>query len=267
MKNMISHLFVALLFFTLSGCVNNDDENGSNQTSATFPDYSIINAPSENPNMPWYVNEYFASDQRLRLERNINLNSLKLGMYELTQYPYEQPSRAQIEAADKLVDDAFDIALRNGWFGKEKGLSDGYEKMFGDPVHFVNIEYVFDGETLNPEKPEVLMYYKTKEGDFLMGIMFLAIGERGPQVAGPLSRWHYHIDRRMCYERGVLPVDRIKEEGGSCETGAPNIRSPEMLHVWFFDHPEGKFATTMGLSEEVLNFGIAQILELEKERT
>jgi len=38
-----------------------------------------------------------------------------------------------------------------------------------------------------------------------------------------------------------------------------------MLHVWFFDHPMGEFATTMGLSEEVLNFGIKQIREAQKE--
>jgi hypothetical protein len=65
----------------------------------------------------------------------------------------------------------------------------------------------------------------------------------------------------MCYERGVLPIGGIDEEG-SCETGFTNIRSPEMLHVWFFDHVDGKFATTMGLSEEQLKAGIEQILNL-----
>lgn len=138
--------------------------------------------------------------------------------------------------------------------------------MFGDPVHFVNIEYVFDGETLNPDKPEVLMYYKSGEDDYLMGIMFLAIGERGPQVAGPLSKWHYHIDRSMCYERGVLPIGTVNEDG-SCEKGFHNIRSPEMLHLWFFDHTEGRFATKMGLSNELLRSGIQQVLELQRERS
>ena len=137
---------------------------------------------------------------------------------------------------------------------------------FVHSVHFVNKEYVFDGETLNPDKPEVLMYYKTNEGDFLMGVMFLAVGQRGPQVAGPLSKWHYHIDRRMCYEQDVLPIDR-REEGGTCEKGTPNIRSSEMLHLWFFDHPEGRFATRMGLTEELLRFGIEQVRELQRERS
>ena len=99
-----------------------------------------------------------------------------------------------------------------------------------------------------------------------MGAMFLSIGQRGPQVAGPLSEWHFHIDRRMCYEQGVLPIDTI-DERGSCGAGFPNIRSPEMLHVWFFDHPDGRFATSMGLSEELLKSGIKQVLDLQKERT
>jgi hypothetical protein len=25
-----------------------------------------------------------------------------------------------------------------------------------------------------------------------------------------------------------------------------------MMHVWFIDHPDGRFATSMGLSEEML---------------
>ena len=29
-------------------------------------------------------------------------------------------------------------------------------------------------------------------------------------------------------------------------------KSPEMLHVWFVDHPDGRFASGMSLPEEVL---------------
>jgi hypothetical protein len=182
-------------------------------------------------------------------------------MYELTQYPNVKATRAHQDAADGFIKESFDAVVRHGWLSKEKGLGDGYEQMYGDPVHFVNKEYVFDGETLNPDKPEVLMYYKTEEGDILMGVMFIAVGQRGLQAAGPLTKWHFHIDRGMCYERGVMPIGRY-EEGGSCAAGFPNTRSPEMLHVWLFDHPDGRFATRMGLSEEQLKIGIKQILDL-----
>ena len=263
--NTINYLIAALLFILLSGCTETADDQESDEPAVSFPNYSLINTPSKDPNKPWYVSDFFRRVEQWEPETT-DYSEFKMGMYELTQYPNQEATQTQKDAADKLVQDSFDAVVRNGWLSKEKGLSDGYEKMYGDPVHFVNKEYVFDGETLNPDKPEVLMYYKTREGDFLMGVMFLAIGQRGPQVGGPLSKWHYHIDRRMCYERGVLPIGSV-QEGGSCDAGYPNVRSPEMLHVWFFDHPEGKFATKMGLSEELLKLGVKQVRELQKERT
>jgi len=257
---MINYLFIALLLLFLSGCTNTDDDKENNEPSIMIPNYLVINAPSIDPDMPWYVSDFFRKVEQWEPETT-DYYDHKMGMYELSQYPNQEATQAHKDAANKFVKDSFDAVVRHGWLSKEKGLSDGYEKMYGDPVHFVNKEYVFDGETLNPDKPEVLMYYKTEEGDFLMGIMFLAIGQRGPQVAGPLSKWHYHIDRSMCYERGVLPIGGIGE-GGSCEAGFHNIRSPEMLHVWFFDHPDGRFATKMWLSEEQLKNGIKQVLDL-----
>ena len=232
-------------------------DTGEFESTVTFPNYLIINAPSGDPDEQWYVSDYHRRVDIWEPETT-NYTEFEAGMYELSQYPNQAPTQAQEEAARKVIDDSFEIALRNGWFDNEKGLADGYEKMYGDPVHYVNIEYVFDGETLNLEKPEVLMYYKSPQGDYLMGIMFLAIGERGPQVGGPLTVWHYHIDRTMCYEQGVLPVATLDKDN-SCAAGFHNIRSPEMLHLWFFDHPDGRYATTMGLSGDTLNFGIKQI--------
>ena len=258
---MPDYFFIALLFLCLIGCTDTDDVKESTESPIMFPNYLAINKPSEDPDMQWYVSDFFKKVEQWELETSIDINDLKFGMYELTQYPNQQATQDQKDAADKFVQESLDAAIRHGWFSKEKGLSDGYEKMFGDPVHFVNIEYVFDGETLNPDKPEVIMYYKTEEGDFLLGVMYIAVGQRGPQVGGPLSKWHYHIDRGMCYDRGILPIGRIKE-GESCETGIPNIRSPEMLHVWFFDHSDGRYATTMGLTKEQLNLGIRQIADL-----
>ena len=256
--NMINYLFIALLFLFLSGCTNTVDDKESNEPSNKIPNYKIINAPSKNPFMPWYVSDFFKKGQQWELETT-DLSDIEHGMYELTHYPNQEATQVHKEAANKLIKATIDSDVRHGWLSKEKGLSDGYEQMYLDPVHFVNKEYFFDGEILNPDKPEFLMYYTTEEGDFLMGVMFVAVGQRGPQVAGPLSIWHYHIEQRVCYQWGVLPIGRY-EEGGSCEAGIPNTRSPEMLHVWLFDHPDGRFATKMGLSEEDLKIGIKQRL-------
>ena len=254
-----NYFFISFLILVSVGCTKTDDKQKEAGEITEFPNYKVINAPSRDPDKQWYVSDFFKRVEQWEPETT-ELGDLKHGMYELSQYPNQEPTQEQADAADKFIQDSLDVAKRNDWFRKEKGLSDGYEKMFGDPVHYVNKEYVYDGETLNPEKPEVLMYYKSSQGEFLMGIMFLAIGERGPQVAGPLSKWHYHIDRRMCYERGVLPIGGVDEQG-ACAVGIPNTRSPEMLHVWFFDHSDGRFATRMGLTEDQLNFGIRQVID------
>ena len=261
---MTKCLFVAPLFLVLSAWAEPVDDKESNGASYKIPDYKIINAQSKNSSMQWYVSDYFKKVEQWELE-STDISTLQHGMYELTQYPNKRATQSQKEAGDAFIKATTDSIVRHGWFSKKKGLSDGYEQMYGDPVHYVNKAYVFDGETLNPDKPEVLMYYKKEEREFLMGVMFIAAGQRGPQVAGPLSKWHYHIEPRFCYERGVLPIGKYKA-GGSCKEGFPNTRSPEMLHVWIFDHADGRFATRMGLSEKQLRFGIRQVLNLEKER-
>lgn len=66
---------------------------------------------------------------------------------------------------------------------------------------------------------------------------------RGPQVGGPLTLWHYHVwFRPKCLRGGLLSTG---EGRNGCRDGEPSHRSPEMLHLWFLDHPMGRFATTM----------------------
>lgn len=233
----------------------------ADDASRGVPDYSEINTPSRDPDKPWYLRDFFRDRGRWRLETSVDNSELKLGMYELTQYPDQVVTESDKEVATRLISDSLYAAVKNGWMSKEKGLSDGYEAMFKDPVHFVNREYVYDGETLNPEKPEVLMYYETEQGNFLLGVMYIAVAERGPQVAGALSVWHYHIDRRVCYENGILPIGQ-REESGQCAEGVTNTRSPEMLHVWFFNHPDGRFSTNMGLPADLVDQGVREVLNL-----
>ncbi len=254
MKNCV---IVALSVLLLTACSGSDDGSKADGPVGIFPDYSIVNAPSDDPARPWFIRDYFMKDPQWERETT-DYSGFKMGMYELTQYPDLEPTPEQQAAADALIRDSFNVAIENGWFNKETGLGDDYRQYNRDPVHFMKREYVYDGITLDPGKPEVLMYYPTEYGDFLMGVMYLAIGERGPQVGGPLTLWHYHIDRSVCYELGVMPIGRYNKDTG-CSVGTPVVRSPEMLHVWFFDHPDGRFATTMGLTQEDLANGVRQI--------
>ena len=53
----------------------------------------------------------------------------------------------------------------------------------------------------------------------------------------------------MCWSAGVP----LATATGSCDEGVPADRSPEMIHVWFIEHPEGAFATTMRLTDDLID--------------
>ena len=73
----------------------------------------------------------------------------------------------------------------------------------------------------------------------------------GQQIGGPLTVWHYHLwSGPTCIVKGRIGMGRAKK--GKCKEGEPSQKSPEMLHVWFVDHPDGRFASGMSLPEEVL---------------
>lgn len=154
--------------------------------------------------------------------------------------------------------------LKNGWEDFEKALADGFELLTNDRRHYYNEEYVFDDRVLDPERPEFLMYYDTPEGKRLVGFMFYVAGrlDRGPQIGGPLTVWHYPLFsepvctlglRRGRVRRGqdLLPGADAAERG-DCAWGSPTQRSPEMLHVWLIRHPMGPFGTRMHLPPDLV---------------
>ena len=120
-------------------------------------------------------------------------------------------------------------------------------------------------QTLDPERPEYLMYYPDPNRDgeqALTGFMFLADGpeSRGYQFAGPLAIWHYHkyTNARCWAGHGLLSTGMIDGQGRCPTGGVPLNRSPEMVHVWLIDHPRGPFATGMTLPKVVLGAGLAK---------
>lgn len=179
-------------------------------------------------------------------------------IWEVSEFaPGAHATPAQQAAADSLAARCYAAAQRHGWFEFERGLADGYRLMTGDRRHYVREDYLFDDAVLDCERPEFLMYYGTPKGKLLAGLMFYAPGlaERGPQIGGPLTVWHYHIwFRAKCLRGGLLLTGEGRD---GCRVGEPSHRSPEMLHLWFLDHPDGRFATTMWLDREQLDAAIA----------
>ena len=180
-------------------------------------------------------------------------------IWEVSRFdPDKPPTPEQQGAADDFVERCFEAAERNRWFEYERGRTDGYGRMVKDRRHFRNMEYVLDDRILDPERPEFLMYEPVPGGGkILTGFMFLPQepDARGPQLGGPLTVWHYHVWTRMkCFQDGLINLGYVQR--GVCPVGSPSHRSPEMLHVWLIDHPQGRFATTMILPWKVIAKGI-----------
>jgi hypothetical protein len=183
-------------------------------------------------------------------------------IWEVSEYPPgSQPTADQAAAADDLVERCYAAALRHGWHEYERGLADGYRSI--DTHHYRKDEFMLDDHVLDPDRPEVLMYYATPpDGEQrLAGFMFYAKNRqvRGPQLGGPLTIWHYHSwFRPQCVVDG-LSVNWSVD--GKCKRGVPSQYSGEMMHVWLLDHPEGDFGSPMYLPYDFLMQGLAKRLE------
>lgn len=204
----------------------------------------------------WYVRPFMGPNTDWRLLAD--LGNPPYGMFELTQFPNRQATDAEKKAADIFIAKTYAAVKAKGWLNKEKALADGYANMYKDKIHYVKKDFLYDGKTLDPEAPEFLMYYPSDKGELLMGVMFVA-EEHGPQIAGPLSLWHFHIEKNICYENNFLPIGELNDDG-QCLIGNLRKHSPEMLHVWFFDHPDGRFATRMRLTPEQFELAKQQVL-------
>jgi hypothetical protein len=174
-------------------------------------------------------------------------------MWELSLYPPDAiPTPEQRRAAAELVEDSHRAVVAHGWQERAKALADGFYPMPNDQQHFQNDAFLLDDRILDADHPEFLMY--SSDGRSLLGLMFLMPhSEPGPQVGGPLTVWHYHLWNGIrCFRDGVIPLGTAPREGRRCKEGVPSLRSPEMLHVWLIDRPEGPFATQMDVAPERL---------------
>jgi len=75
--------------------------------------------------------------------------------------------------------------------------------------------------------------------------MYIAhrIGQPGPDIGGPLTLWHAHSN--LCFNARTNIIDAFTDAAGNCPAGSFNSGTPEMLHVWVVDNPNGPFSTDM----------------------
>lgn len=164
------------------------------------------------------------------------------------------PTAAQLEAATKLLVDTRTAVAR--YSSLNAAVAAGYVPMeppSADVVHYVNRAYMTDAYILDPQHVQSLIYFNGAHGMVLIGAMYIMPrrGEDGPQIGGSLTQWHQHSN--ICFDNttGVAVAfvhsgaEDTNDKSGSCPRGSTNRTTPQMLHVWLIDNPDGPFASTM----------------------
>jgi hypothetical protein len=152
-----------------------------------------------------------------------------------------QPTADQVAAAQALAD-ATKASLAR-YARLDDALAAGYvlpANHTGTDVHVDNPAYKKDGKILDPTRPETLVYVIGGGKATLLGAMFQMqwAGVPGPQPGGPITQWHAH---NICVS--VLPPGfGIVSPFGNCPGLSLALTSPEMMHVWIVDNPNGPFA-------------------------
>lgn len=257
-----SVIFFMLLFVFLSSCSSDVAEQVGQVSTDTVVVDSVESMSEVKLSNEWFIRRYSVESSNKWLPLN-SMAKPSFGMYELSKFPNVDATETQQLVANDMIQKTKETAIKKGWLDFEKAQQDGFTNMYKDRIHFVNRSFLYDGEIANPDKPEFLMFYETQYGPMLMGVMF-AVEQHGPQFGGPLTVWHYHVEQQICYEKGILPIAQYNENG-ECEKGVPKGKSPEMLHLWFFEHPEGRFATRMRLTKKQFDQAVLEVSAMYRE--
>ncbi len=158
---------------------------------------------------------------------------------------------SELARADSLLRET--IAALPTWQTPAKAYAAGYRSI-GDAVtgdeHYVNWSYVNDGHTLDPERPESIVYeYRHGTQQAVAAMYMLPFGSRFtdvPDVGGALTQWHVHRDLCLTNDPQQKLVAGFTALNGPCPTGTGKAGNTPMLHVWVVPNPCGPFAALEG---------------------
>jgi hypothetical protein len=149
----------------------------------------------------------------------------------------------ELEAAARLVADTKAGVVRLE--DLDAAIAEGYAQVApprNGLVHYMNFAYNRDGLILDPERPESIIYLNLPDGSWtLVGAMYRmpSPDEPGPRIGGALTSWHAH-DNLCRAGRQIVAV----AADGVCPRGEL-YTTPEMLHVWLVENPDGVFSDDM----------------------
>jgi hypothetical protein len=161
---------------------------------------------------------------------------------------------AQLQSALQLIE-ATKAAVAK-YADREAAINAGYKPMEPEGLaimHYVNGAYFTDEDILRPDHVQSLIYFNSTHGPVLIGAMYIMprLGMPGPEIGGSLTVWHKHDN--LCFDRttGVIVAfthdgsANINDKSGTCPAGSSNRSTPEMLHVWLIENPDGPFGSDM----------------------
>jgi hypothetical protein len=161
---------------------------------------------------------------------------------------------AQLKAALQLID-ATKAAVAK-YADRQAAINAGYKPMEQEGLaimHYVNQAYFTDADVLRPEHVQSLIYFNSSRGPVLIGAMYIMpnLATPGPEIGGSLTVWHQHDN--LCFDRttGVIVAfahdgsGNGTEKSGTCPSGSSNRSTPQMLHVWLIENPDGPFGSDM----------------------
>lgn len=119
---------------------------------------------------------------------------------------------------------------------------------FTGTEHLVNQKFLADSITLDPDRPESLVYDTSGGGRRLVAAMYmLAPGTPladVPDVGGALVQWHIHDN--LCFSPTGY-VQGITDASGACPAGQIKPTPTPMVHVWITKNACGPFAALEGI--------------------
>jgi hypothetical protein len=130
----------------------------------------------------------------------------------------------------------------------------GY-RTIGDSItgdeHYVNWSYVNDGDILDPNKPESLVYEMKDNKKTLAAAMYMLPFGSGfgdvPDVGGALTQWHVHRDLCLTDDPVQKVVSTLTSIDGACPPHTTKAGDTPMLHVWIVPNACGPFAALEGV--------------------
>jgi len=175
------------------------------------------------------------------------------GMVMATSACTAAPNAAQRQAAVDLTNRTVAAVARYRSLAVAK--ADGYVPITPSGlrvVHYIKPAYVGDGDLLDPQRVQSLVYANTSGGAVLVAAMYTMgidqVDAVPPMPGGCLTQWHRHTN--LCFSQASGAVVGVTHRG-ACVPGSVHRVTQPMIHVWLAPVPGGPLVSDVPSDEAV----------------